>query len=62
MQIQALRKSNGTWGREHQKRIDTLADHLESRFQLNPGAEDLQELRPNDYNHKILLGTPKQIK
>lgn len=39
-----------------------ISEYYASRLQLNPGTEDVPELRPSDYDHKVPLDTSKEMK
>ena len=57
IQVPAFRKDDNIWVLQ----CVTFAEHLESRFQINPGMEDLPDLRTNDYDDKIPLVTTPEI-
>ena len=45
IQVPALRKDSRNWARNNQERADAFAEHLQNRFQPNPGLSTLPELQ-----------------
>lgn len=61
LQVPALKKDDGKWARSNQEKADAYAEHLESRFQPNPGTEDLPKLQTKVYNDSIPLVTIAEV-
>ena len=61
MQVPALRKDSRNWARNNQERADAFAEHLQNRFQPNPGLDTLPELQRSDHSDTISLVTTSEV-
>jgi hypothetical protein len=54
-QVPPIRKAYGQWARNNSDKAETFAEHLESRFLLNPRSDKLPELSLTDNEDTIPL-------